>query len=453
LDRQRGAGGFRGAGAGVGGAAAPGGAADAAAPAALSGDDRSQILTGGLFSSTLQKLSRMNTHRSIRNAVLLGTVLQAVAMPTLSLAQPTTAPSSFLLGADISTLPQMEQRGGIFQDDGKPDDAIAIFRRHGWNCFRLRLFVNPDGRGGVINSLEFTCALARRIKSAGAVLILDLHYSDTWADPQHQVKPTAWQNLDFDSLEKSVQVYTATVMRKMREQRALPDIVQIGNEITGGTLWPDAQVQVPLSSVKVYDNTVKPIVPPQPYDDAKQWDRLARIIQAGVRGVRETTTPADHVRVMIHIDSGGDWAVTQWFFDHIISHHVDFDMIGQSYYPYWHGTLEQVKQNLQRTAATYQKDIVIAETAYPWKDSQRWSSRKNMAWPISAQGQRQFMAELIQTVRETPGGHGAGVIYWHPESVPLRGMGRVWNGGDMSLFDDQGDALPALSELESPVSK
>jgi arabinogalactan endo-1,4-beta-galactosidase len=385
----------------------------------------------------------------MRNAVLLGTVLQIAAMSTTSLAQPTTAPSSFLLGADISTLTQMEQRGGIFQDDGRPGDAIAIFRRHGWNCFRLRLFVNPNGRGGVINSLEYTCALARRIKNSGAVLILDLHYSDTWADPQHQDKPAAWKDLDFDALEKSVRKYTATVMSAMRENGTLPDIVQVGNEITGGTLWPDAQVQVPLSTVKVFDATVKPIQPPQPYDDQRQWDRLARIVKAGVGGIRDATTPADHVRIMLHIDCGGDWAITQWFFDHMIAHQVDFDMIGQSYYPYWHGTLAQVGENLRRTAQTYHKDIVVVETAYPWKNSQRWTTRKNMAWPISAQGQRQFMADLIKTVQQTPGGHGVGVIYWHPEGVPLRGGGRVWNGGDMSLFDDQGDALPAVGVFDS----
>ena len=392
----------------------------------------------------------MKTLGCIRNAILRGTLLQAAAMPTTSLAQSTTAPSPFLLGADISTLTQVEQRGGIFQDGGKSGDAIAIFGRHGWNCFRLRLFVNPNGRGGVINSLEYTCALARRVKAAGAFLILDLHYSDTWADPQHQVKPAAWQDLDFDSLEKSVQLYTAAVMGALKHNDALPDIVQIGNEITGGTLWPDAQVQVPLSAVKVFDATVKPVQPPQPYDDARQWDRLARIFKAGIRGVRDATTPADHVRVMLHIDCGGDWPLTQWFFDRIVSHNVDFDLIGQSYYPYWHGTLQQVRENLQRTTAAYRKDIVIVETAYPWKDSQRWSGRKNMAWPISAQGQRQFMADLIKTVQQAPGGHGIGVIYWHPESVPLQnGQGRVWNGGDMSLFDDRGNALPALSVLES----
>src|SRR3954447_25227484 len=115
-----------------------------------------------------------------------------------------TAPtdSRFLLGADISLLASVEQRGGVFKDDdGKPDDAIAVFTRHGWNCFRLRIFVNPNGRGGVVNSLEYTRALAKRIKASGATLLLDFHYSDTWADPQHQVKPAAWNDLSFDELE------------------------------------------------------------------------------------------------------------------------------------------------------------------------------------------------------------------------------------------------------------
>jgi arabinogalactan endo-1,4-beta-galactosidase len=396
----------------------------------------------------------MNAHRCIATAVIIGNFLQAAAMPTTSLAQTATAPSAFLLGADISTLAQMEQHGGIFRDGGQPADAIDIFKRHGWNCFRLRLFVNPNGRGGVINSLEYTCALAQRIKAAGAVLILDLHYSDTWADPQHQVKPAAWKDLEFDALENTVRSYTAAVLRQMKDHGALPDIVQVGNEITGGTLWPDAQVQVPLSTVKVFDATVKPIQPPQPYDDARQWDRLTRILKAGIRGVRDATNPADAVRIMIHIDCGGDWPVTQWYFDRLIAHHVDFDIIGQSYYPYWHGTLDDVRQNLQHTARVYHKDIVIVETAYPWKDSQRWSNRKNMAWPISAKGQRHFMAELIDVVRHAPDGRGIGVIYWHPESVPLPGtQGRVWNGGDMSLFDDRGNALPAMDVLDAAAAK
>ncbi|HEX4055136.1 MAG TPA: glycosyl hydrolase 53 family protein [Tepidisphaeraceae bacterium] len=376
--------------------------------------------------------------------IFAGIFLVTCTVSTSAFTQTTTQPSRFLLGADISALAQVEQRGAVFRDNGKPGDAIAIFSRHGWNCFRLRLFVNPNGRGGTVNSLDYTRALAKRIKASGATFVLDLHYSDTWADPQHQVKPAAWKDLDFDSLQNAVEKYTARVMADLKANDALPQIVQIGNEITGGTLWPDAQVKVPLSMVKVYDSTVKPIEPPQPYDDAKQWDRFTRILAAGIRGVRQSTTSADHVRIMIHIDCGGDWPVTRWFFDHLDQHHIDYDIIGQSYYPYWHGTLANVRDNLQQTANRFHKDIIIVETAYPWKDAARWSARKNMAWPITAAGQQQFMEDLIRTVRETPDGHGIGVIYWHPEPP----AGARWNGGDMALFDSNGNALPAMDALE-----
>jgi len=148
---------------------------------------------------------------------------------------------------------------------------------------------------------------------------------------------------------------------------------------------------------------------------------------------------------MIHIDCGGDWPITKWYFDHLVSAGVEFDMIGQSYYPHWHGTLDNVRENLHETANRYHKDIVIVETAYPWKNADAWSKRKNMAWPISAEGQKQFMADLIKTVRETPNGHGAGVVYWHPESLPPRNSTtRPWNGGAMALFDESGNALPAI---------
>jgi arabinogalactan endo-1,4-beta-galactosidase len=374
----------------------------------------------------------------------IGVFLLTMQLTHFTRAQ-TTAPSPFFVGADISTLTQVEQRGGIFRDNGKPGDALAIFSAHRWNCFRLRLFVNPNGRGGVINSLDYTRILARRIKAAGATLILDIHYSDTWADPQHQDKPRAWKDLSFDALEQQVETYTEGVIKDFKAAGALPDIVQVGNEITGGTLWPDAQVAVPASLVKVLDSTVRAIEPPEPYDDVKQWDKLARIIKAGVRGVREATTPADGVRVMIHIDCAGDWPVTKWYFDQLKDHEVDYDIIGQSYYPYWHGTMQNVSDNLKRTSERYQKDIVVVETAYPWKGAARWSARKNMSWPISAEGQKRFIEDLILTVKETPDGHGIGVVYWHPESVPTtRPAGAPWNGGDMSLFGNDGNALPAM---------
>lgn len=276
----------------------------------------------------------------------------------------TSMPSAFYLGADISELSQLEQQGAVYMDGNKPVDALALFMKNGWTCFRLRIWVDP--RNGV-NGLDCTTKLARRIKDAGGTFMLDFHYSDWWADPQKQNKPAAWAKLDFDALVKQTETYSANVIKTLKDAGATPDFVQIGNEITGGTLWPDAQVKVPHSTVKVFSGDVVVITPPEPYDDAKQWDHLLRVLKAAGAGVRSVTTPADNVRIVVHIDCGGDWPVTKWYFDHLTRAEVDFDIIGQSYYPNWHGTIENLRDNLRETISRYHKDVMVVETAYPEK--------------------------------------------------------------------------------------
>jgi arabinogalactan endo-1,4-beta-galactosidase len=355
-----------------------------------------------------------------------------------------TKSSPFYLGADISTLTQVEEQGGIYMDGDKPGDALAIFMKNGWTCFRLRIWVDP--RNGV-NGLEYTTRLAKRIKDAGGTLMIDFHYSDWWADPQKQNKPAAWANLDFDSLVGQVTTYTAHVVKTLKEAGATPDFVQIGNEITGGTLWPDAQVKVPLSTVKVFGGDVTVITPPEPYDDVKQWNHLICVLKAASEGVRSTTTPADNVRIIVHIDCGGDWPVTRWYFDHLTSAGVDFDIIGQSYYPNWHGTMENLRDNLHETINRYHKDVIVVETAYPSRSVQlSKAAEKNTVWPMTPEGQRQFLADLIKTVKGAPDGRGIGVIYWHPEATYVVNTdGRGWGPDANSLFDAKGYPLPAMN--------
>ncbi len=361
------------------------------------------------------------------------------------------AAEPFYLGADVSTLLQVEQRGGVYLDDGKPTDAIKLFMKHGWTCFRLRIWVDP--RGGA-NGLDYTTKLAKRIKDAGGTFMLDFHYSDWWADPQKQNKPAAWAKLDFDALEKQIETYTAGVIKTLKDAGATPDFVQIGNEITGGLLWPDAQVQVPLSTVKVFSGDVQPIKPPEPYDDARQWDRLNRILRAASRGVRSATAPADHARIIVHIDCGGDWPVTKWYFDHLTQGKVDYDIIGQSFYPDYHGTMENLRDNLRESIAHFHKDVMVVETAYPTRGRPRSEgAAKNMIWPLTPEGQLQFLSDLIKTVKDAPEHRGIGVNYWHPEAtfVPsAQNAGRGGRGGPdaNSLFDAQGSPLPAMMVLD-----
>jgi arabinogalactan endo-1,4-beta-galactosidase len=352
----------------------------------------------------------------------------------------------FYLGTDISTLSEVDRRGGIYMDGDKPGDALAIFMKHGWTCFRLRIWVDP--RGGV-NGLDYTVKLAQRIKQSGGTFMLDIHYSDWWADPQKQNKPAAWKNLDFDALVAQTQMYTSNVIKTLKDAGATPDFVQVGNEITGGMLWPDGQVKVPLSKVKVFSGDVKVMAPPEPYDDEKQWSHLISLIKAGVSGVRSATTPEDHVRIIIHIDCGGDWPVTKWYFDHLTAAGVDYDVIGQSYYPNWHGTLKNVRDNLRHTIKRYHKDVMIVETAYPSRDIHPTpEAARYMIWPMTPEGQKEFLADLIKTVKEAPDGRGIGVMYWHPEATYIPGATERRDRPDPnSLFDGKGHPLPAMNVL------
>jgi arabinogalactan endo-1,4-beta-galactosidase len=399
----------------------------------------------------MPNVSLSNCQKPSSNIARLRSWISAAFAPFLSVgcistSAPATNTPSFYLGADISTLSQVERQGGVYMDGDKPGDALAIFMKNGWTCFRLRIWVDP--RNGV-NGLDYTTKLAKRIKDAGATFMLDFHYSDWWADPQKQNKPAAWAKLDFDTLVKQVETHTANVIKTLKDAGATPDFVQIGNEITGGTLWPDAQVKVPLSTVKVFSGDVTVIAPPEPYDDAKQWNNLIRVLKAASGGVRSATTPADNVRIIVHIDCGGDWPVTKWYFDHLNEAHVDYDIIGQSFYPNWHGTMENLCDNLRETINHYHKDVMVVETAYPSRDVRpSAAAAKNMIWPMTPEGQKQFLTDLIRTVKEAPEGRGIGVNYWHPEatySTNTAGRGR---GPDAnSLFDAKGNPLPAMNVL------
>lgn len=312
--------------------------------------------------------------------------------------------SPFVLGADISALDAPWRRGPasarIYQENGVVSDEMTILRNHGWTGFRVRVFVEPV-RKAPNNTLEAAIPLARRIKAAGATFLLCIHLSDTWADPQHQEIPVAWRDLDFDGLERQVEAYTYDTVKRLKDAGAMPDWVQVGNEVTRGTLWPLAQLKVPGSTE--YN-------PPEPYDEARQWDRFTRILKAGIRGVNRAAgdTPP---RIAIHIDKGANWDITRWFFDHLGSAHVRYDIIAQSFYPEWgHGTLDQVLDNMNRCAERYDRDFLVVETGY---GRSRIPNNACMLWPETPDGRLQFMADIVNTVKKAP--RGLGVMYWAPE--------------------------------------
>jgi arabinogalactan endo-1,4-beta-galactosidase len=242
-----------------------------------------------------------------------------------------------ILGADISFLPQLESKGMKFSDNGVQGDAIAIMKAHGFNYIRLRIFVNPANPKGYSPDKGFcdlanTEQMAKRIKAAGLKFLLDFHYSDYWADPQQQNKPAAWVGEDFTALKKSLYDYTVDVMQKLKDQGTTPDMVQVGNEINHGMVWPDGAIN--------------------------NLDSLAQLIYAGVKGVKAVSPKTT---IMLHIALGGQNAESRFFLDNMTKRNVPFDVIGLSYYPKWHGTLADLSNNMADLAKRYPQQVMVAE--------------------------------------------------------------------------------------------
>ncbi|MGH9343228.1 MAG: glycoside hydrolase family 53 protein, partial [Terriglobia bacterium] len=254
-----------------------------------------------------------------KNTSILSIVLFGAALLFMMLWGPCAqAQAQYVIGADVSFLKQAEDHGTIFKDHGQAEPALKIFKDHGYNWVRLRLFVNPVS---LPNNLAYTIASAKNAKALGFKFLLDLHYSDTWADPGKQFTPKAWANMPHEQLVNAVFQYTRNTIEAFRKAGVLPDMVQIGNEITNGMLWPDGKL-------------------PQ------NWDHFADLLKAGINGVEAGHGNGPMPRIMIHIDRGGDQARTEYFFDKLDSYHVRYDVIGQSYYPWWQGTLNDLRENL-----------------------------------------------------------------------------------------------------------
>jgi arabinogalactan endo-1,4-beta-galactosidase len=318
-------------------------------------------------------------------------------------------PGGYAVGADLSFLKWAQDKGTIFRHGGKAIAGLQIFRNHGYNWIRLRLFHTPTD---LPNGLDYTVALARKAKDLGYRFLLNYHYSDTWADPQKQTIPRAWHGKSHTELVEAVYEYTRDTIEAFGNAGAAPDMVQVGNEITPGMLWPDGKLP-------------------------ENWPSFIDLVKAGISGVRESSTAS----IMIHIDRGGDKERTGWFFDMLSSFGVRYDVIGQSYYPWWHGSLDDLRANLAFMANRYEQDIVVVEAAYCWRPTEY--KEKPGPYPESPEGQRQFLTDVHRAVLETPGGKGKGIFWWEPAV-----MGHLRCRG---MFDDDGNALPVIHVFDSPA--
>ncbi|MBR1741545.1 MAG: glycosyl hydrolase 53 family protein [Lachnospiraceae bacterium] len=361
----------------------------------------------------------------------------------------------FIKGMDVSTLLEEEACGARYFDGGEEGELLAILKRYGCNSVRLRLWNDPYGEDGApygagTNDLEKLITLSKRVKAQGMSILLDFHYSDFWADPGKQTVPKAWRGFSVSEMEKAVYDYTAMVMECLMKEGVSPDFVQVGNEITNGLLWPSGK---------------KP-----------EFENIAKYVSAGIRAVREADKNA---QIMIHLDNGGFNSMYREWFDEYIKRGEEFDIIGMSYYPAWHGTLGDLTYNMNDMAKRYGKKICIAEVSsgFTMEDYKEYEKlpddeRKGIAikpeilekleYPMTKEGQSDFMQDVMSRIAKVEG--GMGFYYWEPGWIPVPGCGWATDaalaytgekgpGGNewanQALFDYDGNALPTLETIKN----
>ncbi len=344
--------------------------------------------------------------------------------------------SQWIAGADISSLPEIESSGGKFYEQGNEKDLLEILKNHGCNYIRLRLWHTPENE---FHNLKNVALMAKRAKEKGFRFLLDFHYSDSWADPGQQNKPSAWEGLPFHVLKDSVYAYTRRVIQTLKKQNTLPEIVQIGNEIDPGMLWDDGKV----GGV---------------FDTDQQWSsNLPELLKAGISGVKSCLVDGDSICIMIHVASGGNSGRCQKFFNQLSAFDVPYDIIGVSYYPWFVrlcGTMDDLKTNINNLAEMFDKDIIVVETAYAWtmenadrkRNRVRRQNQLHADYPATVEGQYRFLTDLQQIIRNVKNGKGKGFFYWEPGHITT--PKRVTFRDNLALFDFNGNVLQSIRAFE-----
>lgn len=317
-----------------------------------------------------------------------------------------------LRGADMSFLPLIESEGIQYKHNGQVQDALVTLKNAGCNVIRIRLWHNPIDSN---SSMAQVKALAQRVKQNNMKVWLTVHYSDTWADPGNQAKPAAWQNLSFNDLKNAVSTYTAQIMDEIN-----PDIIQIGNETNDGMLWPEGKLSTNES-------------------------QYIQLITSAIQMVR---SKSNTTKIMLHYagTSGSDW-----YFSKVGP--LDFDYIGLSYYPIWHGkSLIDLQNTMNSLGTTYNKKVIIAETSYPFtlgyndytNNVVGQSDQLIPAYQATETGQKDYLSAIRNTINQST--HGIGFCYWGSEWVAFRGPtstnGSTWE--NQALWDFNTNSLPVL---------
>ena len=360
-------------------------------------------------------------------------MIKRVIVSVLAMSACLSALCQAWLGGDISMMTSNARNGVIYKDScGVTVDPYDLFKQQGWNMMRVRLFVDPQnapGRHhdeGVCQDLDYVIDLCKTIKARGFEVMLDFHYSDTWADPAKQFTPKRWESLNAKALADSIYRYTRHCLLALKAAGVEPATIQVGNEITFGMLWPKGKV-----------DPMKP----------ERWSYFCQLLNSGVKACREVCPQA---KIIIHTEHAQDSAATLSYYEKLAAYGVDYDIIGLSYYPMWHERLPILSETLNMLEREFpQKPVMIVETAFYYShENDRWAkpSQYSEYYPISIEGQRQFTAELVAELNHHK--NVTGLFWWFPEENGYKNtVTKGWlNRG---LFNNRtGRALPALLELK-----
>ena len=332
--------------------------------------------------------------------------------------------NSYAFGLDVSFVKQQEDNGSKFIDtDSTVKPCLQIFREHGYNWGRI-MICNEPVSGRLTQDIKYVVSAAQDLKKYGYSFLLDYMMSNGWANPMVQPVPSLWKNLTHPEKVKAVYQYVKETMTVLKDAGVMPDMVQIGNEIGNGFLWPDGRIR--------YDSL-----------DLSKWKNVADYLSAGAKAIREVEGKEKNVKIMLHVDHGGDIQMTKTFFDKMREFNVDYDVIGFSFYPWSHGTLLDLRDNLRFAARRYGKEIIVVETGYYWRSSNYFRNNPS-PFPETPNGQREWIEAVNEIVLDAPDGLGRGVFWWEPMS---RGRG---------YFDDGRKVQPIIHAFEKyalPVNR
>lgn len=355
--------------------------------------------------------------------------------PLLAVATVFSSPAEYrYVGGDISLLPEYESAGAQYKDhDGQPvAELLPWLHKQGMNAMRVRLFVNPseytgsDKDANACQDLDYILPLCKRIKEAGFALLLDFHYSDTWADPAKQWTPKAWEGLSDEALCRQVYDYTTQCLEELKKAGATPDFIQPGNEISYGMLWGPAGTSAPKKTFM---------------GSQANWQRLGDLLNNAIKACHEQCPAA---KIVLHTERVAQPDVQANFYNEMKRLGVDYDIIGLSYYPYFHGDMNVLKDALDSLTTLFpDKRIMIVESGYSYKWEVPGTDQK-VDYPYSEEGQNQFAEDLVSLLRKY--GNVDGLFWWWMEYNAFNTSLSGWYNAP--LFDSTtGKATAALKTI------